>query len=265
MDVGLRAVSPLQSSQGSVAARTRPTGVTVLITGFGPFPGAPFNPTEALVRRLAARRRPALAEVARHAHVFQTSYTAIDRELPGLIKQHAPEVLLMFGLAARTPYLRIEMQARNTVSVLVPDAGGRMLRARSIRAGEPTAAIGSAPFHRLLNAACGARVPVRLSRNAGTYLCNYVYWRGIEANEQNGTPRIVVFVHVPNIARAARTRGSSRRLTLDDLVRAGEAILVALVSAGRPSRLGARPSRLGARRVRRAPQGEGAPSTSVSG
>ncbi|HZD90599.1 MAG TPA: pyroglutamyl-peptidase I, partial [Pseudolabrys sp.] len=26
---------------------------TILVTGFGPFPGAPFNPTVPLVRRLA--------------------------------------------------------------------------------------------------------------------------------------------------------------------------------------------------------------------
>jgi pyroglutamyl-peptidase len=34
---------------------------TILVTGFGPFPGAPFNPTGPLVERLARLRRPALA------------------------------------------------------------------------------------------------------------------------------------------------------------------------------------------------------------
>jgi pyroglutamyl-peptidase len=47
--------------------------LTVLITGFGPFPGAPFNPTMTLPARLAARRRPALADVRRIAHVFRTA------------------------------------------------------------------------------------------------------------------------------------------------------------------------------------------------
>ena len=37
----------------------------VLITGFGPFPGAPFNPSAALAKALARRRRPALAGIAR--------------------------------------------------------------------------------------------------------------------------------------------------------------------------------------------------------
>ena len=37
----------------------------VLITGFGPFPGAPFNPSAALAKALACRRRPALAGIER--------------------------------------------------------------------------------------------------------------------------------------------------------------------------------------------------------
>jgi pyroglutamyl-peptidase len=206
--------------------------LTVLITGFGPFPGAPFNPTDPLARRLGARRRPALAEVARHVHVFRTSYAAVDAELPSLITRHAPDVLLLFGLASRTPFLRIEMQARNAVSVLVPDAGGRMRRTARIRPDEPAATGGRAPFQRLVNAARSARVPARLSRNAGSYLCNYIYWRGIEAKAPNKSP-LVVFVHVPHLARTSRPRGGKRRLTLDDLVRAGEAILLALVSEAR--------------------------------
>ena len=58
---------------------------TILVTGFGPFPGAPFNPTGPLVQRLARVRRPALADVTIVPHVFATSYAAVDRELPALI------------------------------------------------------------------------------------------------------------------------------------------------------------------------------------
>src|SRR5262249_61920962 len=132
--------------------------VTVLITGFGPFPGAPFNPTEGLVRRLGARRRPALAEVERITHVFRTSYEAVDDDLPRLIARHRPAVLLMFGLAARSPHLRIETQARNAVSALVPDAGGRMLRRTDIAASAAPAPTGRAPSQKRLCAPRVARV-----------------------------------------------------------------------------------------------------------
>src|SRR5215472_13563805 len=153
---------------------------TVLITGFGPFPGAPFNPTAALARRLAARRRPALADVMRIAHVFATRYATVDAELPGLIARHRPDVLLMFGLASRTPFLRIETRARNAVSRLTPDVAGRIRGAARIRPGDAETLPGRAPFQRLLRAARTARLPARLSHNAGAYLCNYTYWRGSE-------------------------------------------------------------------------------------
>src|SRR5260370_1359611 len=74
---------------------------TVLITGFGPFPGAPFNPTAALAKSLAQRRRPALSGIDRIAHVFPTSYAAVERELPDLIDRHPPDLVPLFGLAPR--------------------------------------------------------------------------------------------------------------------------------------------------------------------
>src|SRR5262245_13362615 len=210
---------------------------TVLITGFGPFPGAPFNPTESLVRRLGARRRPALADVTRIAHVFRTSYAAVDEELPRLVARHRPDVLLMFGLAARTPHLRIETRARNAVSALVPDAGGRMLRRTDIVAGAAPALRGRAPFQKLLRAAQAARVPARMSRDAGAYLCNYVYWHcvmaaGAGTGARNRPIPIVAFVHVPAVAGLGRRR-FKQAPTLNDLTRAGEAILLALVAAAR--------------------------------
>jgi pyroglutamyl-peptidase len=200
---------------------------SVLITGFGPFPGAPFNPTGPLVQRLGARRRPALAGVTRVTHVFRTSYAAVDAELPKLVARHRPDVLLLFGLAARTPYLRIETWARNAVSATAPDAGGRILKTACIRPGGPIGRPGRAPFWRLAQAARTTGVPVRLSRDAGSYLCNYLYWHAIEQPSRGRSPRIV-FVHVPLVPRPGTIRS---KLTLDHLVRAGEAILLALLAA----------------------------------
>ncbi len=75
---------------------------TILITGFGPFPGAPYNPTVELVTRLAqlrSGRRWRMSKIV--SHIFETSYAAVDRDLPALLARHKPDALLMFGLAAR--------------------------------------------------------------------------------------------------------------------------------------------------------------------
>jgi len=120
--------------------------LTVLITGFGPFPGAPFNPTTALPGRLAARQRPGFADVRRVTHVFQTSYAVVERELPALIKRVRPDVVLLFGVATRTNYLRIELRARNARSALFPDAKGDRPRAGAVAVGEPSVRSGRAPL-----------------------------------------------------------------------------------------------------------------------
>jgi pyroglutamyl-peptidase len=208
--------------------------VTVLITGFGAFPGAPFNPTATLAKALARRRRPALGDIVRIAHVFSTSYAAVERELPDLIARHRPDFVLLFGLAPRTPHLRIETRARNRRSTLFADIEGSH-PSFSISAAGPATLLTQCPQRPLLTAARAAGVPARLSIDAGKYLCNFSYWRALELMRGNGG--LVQFVHVPNIsrpdARKRSARGKPRRLTHADLLRAGEAVLLALLVAAR--------------------------------
>ncbi|MEJ0075931.1 MAG: pyroglutamyl-peptidase I [Alphaproteobacteria bacterium] len=203
---------------------------TVLITGFGRFPGAPFNPSGPLARAVAKRKRPAFAEVRREVHIFKTSYAAVDRDLPKLIAKHKPDILLMFGLAARTPFARIETRARNARSILFPDVTGHRPDERAIARGKP-ALSGRAPIWRLLGAARAARVPARMSRDAGRYLCNYAYWRALEAS-RSGTP-LAQFIHVPWVPLVKRRPGPKKRMTHAALARSGEAFLLALLAAHR--------------------------------
>ena len=207
---------------------------TILVTGFGPFPGAPFNPTGPLVERLARLRRLALANEKFVLHIFPTSYAAVNRDLPKLIERHKPDALLMFGLAPRARTLRIETRARNTVSLL-PDAGGIALRRLTIAAGGPAALAMPAPARRLLAAVRAAGVPATLSRDAGRYLCNYLCWRAAEAAGKPGGPHVAVFVHVPKVRRGPvpRARVKKARLSMADLARAGGALLRATASARR--------------------------------
>lgn len=202
---------------------------SVLITGFGRFPGAPFNPSGPLALALAKRRRPAFADVQRAVHVFETSYAAVDRDLPKLLAKHNPDIVLMFGLATRTPFVRIETRARNVVSILFPDVSGFRPADRAIAPGAPPRC-GRAPFARLLGAARATGTRSRLSRDAGRYLCNYVYWRALEAS-RSGT--LAQFTHIPPVSSNPKRPGGKRRITQAMLVRAGEAILLALLAAHR--------------------------------
>ena len=199
----------------------------VLITGFGPFPGAPFNPSARLVKALLRRRRPALDGIEICAHVFATSYAAVDRDLPNLLAQQ-PDVVLLFGVAGRRRQLCIETRAQNAATLLFPDADGRKPSRDMITCRAPVALKSNAPFMRLLSAARGC-FPARLSRDAGTYLCNYIYWQSLQRTDK-GRP-LVQFVHIPPLRKTARRSGKTASFA--QLVRAAEAILIALVSASR--------------------------------
>jgi len=206
----------------------------VLITGFGPFPGAPFNPTQPLVARLLRLRRPALGDVELIGHIFHVTYTTVDRELPALIARHRPQALLMFGLADRTAHVRIETRARNAVTTLFPDADRARARKGSIADGADAMMFGPHTA-KLLRAAVGTGVDARASRDAGSYLCNYLSWRAIEAVSDDNGPRLAAFVHVPLLARdgAAWRKAAKHRVTLEDLVDAGEAMLLEVVKLTR--------------------------------
>jgi pyroglutamyl-peptidase len=214
---------------GTSPAMTK-SPLRILITGFGPFPGAPHNPTMPLVARLTRLRRPAFGAVEFSGHIFPVTYKAVDRELPQLLTKHRPHALLMFGLATRTPYLRIETRARNAVTMLWPDADHARVRKRSI-AGGADAKMFAPHTAKLLRAAVATGIDARASRDAGSYLCNYLSWRAIEATGNDDGPRLAAFVHVPPIPRegASLRRGASHRLTMEELVDAGEAMLLEMV------------------------------------
>jgi pyroglutamyl-peptidase len=89
---------------------------------------------------------------------------------------------------------------------------------------------------RLLQAARLTGVDVRASRDAGRYLCNYLCWRAIEASHAPGGPKLAAFVHVPLTA----TDTASRRMSVDALTDAGEAILLEMVRLVRAARSASR-------------------------
>jgi pyroglutamyl-peptidase len=206
----------------------------ILITGFGPFPGAPHNPTMPLVTRLLRLRRPAFSEVEFSGHIFPVTYKAVDRELPQLLARRRPHALLMFGLATRTPHVRIETRARNAVTMLWPDADHTRVRKGSIAGGADAKMLGPHTA-KLLRAAVATGIDARASRDAGSYLCNYLSWRAIEATCTDNGPRLAAFVHVPPIAHngASHRKGMTPRITMEELVDAGEAMLLEMVKLTR--------------------------------
>jgi pyroglutamyl-peptidase len=80
----------------------------------------------------------------------------------------------------------------------------------------------------------GTGLDARASRDAGSYLCNYLSWRAIEAVEcrQRPAPRRLRSHPAAGARRRRQAQGLSR-ITLEELVDAGEAMLLEMVRLAR--------------------------------
>jgi len=204
----------------------------ILVTGFGPFPGAPKNPSATVALSLSRSKRAAhFARVK--AAIIPTVYAEIA-EFPKLIAKEKPDAVLMFGLAAKTPWLRIETFGRNRASLFHADAA-RGKSGQILIPGAASVLPVRAPVRRLLQAARSAGVDVRCSRDAGGYLCNAAIFHAL-VSAPGKTP-LVAFVHIPPPRGRLKSRAGyvSARPTMVMIQRAAEAILIALAQAARIS------------------------------
>ena len=114
-------------------------GIVLLVTGFGPFPGAPSNPTRTIVRALggAFARRMARLGVRLERRILPVTWAgtpAARRDLEAALR---PDAILHLGLAARRAVVTVERRAHNRNRPLSQDAQGRRACAPVIDTGAP--------------------------------------------------------------------------------------------------------------------------------
>ncbi len=192
------------------------TPLCIAVAGFGPFPGVPRNPSAEIARAIAKsprlRRTGALLDTA----VFPTAYVAAKTELERLIAKN-PDAIVLFGVAARTKHIRVETIARNRASLFYPDRMRFVPRERKLLPDGAARLKVHGPAMQMLAAIRSTGAKAALSINAGSYLCNAVFYQALAASASRTPPPLTFFIHVPKPAPGTG-RGS-----LAALIRAGEA------------------------------------------
>jgi pyroglutamyl-peptidase len=168
----------------------------LLITGFGPFPRVPRNPSETLARAVSEHPRWRRLGISVEGLVLETRYGAISEQLLPKLEAFEPDVVLMLGVAGRRKHVSIETRAVNRVSRLMPDASGRVLGSLAFRPGAPMALYSRAPDTRMLRAMRERGIDARLSRDAGRYLCNASFYAVLERRSA-GQAAQIIFIHIP--------------------------------------------------------------------
>jgi pyroglutamyl-peptidase len=186
---------------------------SILITGFGPFPGAPENPSAWLVERLAST---GISEL--HAEVLPAEWEPVTRFANRFHETLQPRVMIHFGLSQRARGFRLEQSAHNRI-VPRADATDAFPSSRLIRSEGHDRLDSSFPAKRLAAHLRHNRLPVASSRSAGRYLCNFLYYLSLDWAARQTSPCHVLFVHIP----PEETQGGPLRRT--ELLRGGESIL----------------------------------------
>lgn len=161
----------------------------VLVTGFGPFPGAPTNPTLGMLRRLEGDGVEGVdLAFARLPVTFAGVRPALREAAAGC----RPDAVLLLGLARRRSMLNIETLARNTVGRATADTDGA-LPAGTLVEGAPDVRHATWPAAAILAALRGAGHEATLSTDAGDYVCNAALFHALG----DRLAPSVGFLHVP--------------------------------------------------------------------
>jgi pyroglutamyl-peptidase len=177
---------------------------SLLVVGFGAFPGHHVNPSQMAAQALARRRAAfALAGVDLHVEILPVEYFDLSRRLSRMFAWTSPDAVLLLGVAARRTILTVETRARNRVTLLRADAARQLAWSRDIAHGAPEFFPSPAPAARLAALARRAGVPAGLSHDAGTYICNEALYLSLLMD------RRAAFVHLPDwrgvqLAKATR-------------------------------------------------------------
>jgi pyroglutamyl-peptidase len=178
---------------------------TILLTGFGPFPGVPENASSRLATRLAEAAAPAFPGFEVAASALPTEWHAAPACLAELMAELDPVLAIHFGVSRRATGFAVEARGRN-VAAMLPDAVGQTPPTSCIAADGPDELATNLPAHLIVARLRRAGLPAYVSRDAGTYLCNTLLYTALDSVRRSGTPRRNGFVHIPeSLARAPET------------------------------------------------------------
>jgi pyroglutamyl-peptidase len=215
--------------------------LTILVTGFSAFPGAPVNPSAAIVMRLLRRhaRRFRLHGIRLQTAVLPVVYDQVTREVEQLVARTQPDAVVHLGLASRRKQVSVETRAVNRITTLHADAAKRRAAARAVHAGGLPALRSPLATPSLVTLMRRSGVPTQLSVDAGDYVCNQTFYTSLASG---GAP--AVFIHVPRLTgtRHESEEDDAARTTLPALTRAVEAAIVAIGAHVRRMRAMARDS-----------------------
>ncbi len=194
--------------------------VRLLVTGFGPFPGMPYNASASLVLGLANVPGVEIATA-----IIPVAWASARNAAREATAGFAPHAILHFGVSKRALNFEVETRAVNRSGVKEDHAGVVRTARPLVQAGRPVLR-STLPPADLARALRRSGYPATLSRDAGRYLCNALfYWSLADGAAER---RLVSFIHMPAFGVETEVKP---RMTMEDAVEGARILLRASAEA----------------------------------
>jgi len=219
---------------------------TILLTGFGPFPGASKNPSDLLAKAMSERQiSPLLARCELIGASLPTHWQNVRPALTSLLARHRPQIILHIGYASTSPGFQLETTAYNRTCDN-PDIEGVSGTCAPILMDGPALIKNTLLLETMATRLVDAGFSSRTSDNPGLYLCNMAYYLslchalGCSKAYPIARHHSCLFVHIPALETddglLPQEEEGDNRLTLEDACAGLELLLGELIKAHVPSR-----------------------------
>lgn len=196
--------------------------LTVLMSGFDHYDDVTVNPSLLVPQALADSGLGAGeldVRVDLHTVALPVSFAKAWPTLAESIEAIHPDIVIATGLKHAARGVLLERCATNVMDTSRPDADNARPRLEPIDPDGPAAYWTRLPLHAILNGFAHDSVPASLSSDAGTFVCNSLFYNLL--NWTAGQSRVLAgFVSFPKI---------EGRVTLDQLTDAGRTVVLETV------------------------------------
>lgn len=178
-----------------------------LITSFGPFHDFGINPSSEVMELLMARiQKDGTPEHQYAFELLEVSWERVDQFIHTL-PEGSFDFFIHLGVATGSPKMRIETTGRNASAgkdVSAAEPASNKINASGFDIVSP---LPLGRFHEF----AAEHEDVVLSNDAGSFLCNYIYYKSLRAN---GAKSQVLFIHIADSMNEPFAPGIERQADL---------------------------------------------------
>jgi pyroglutamyl-peptidase len=204
----------------------------VLVTGFAPFGGESVNPSWQAARRLDGWTCGGHLVKARE---IPCSFGASMAALAAAVDELRPMAVLGVGQAGGRADLSVERVAVNLDDADTPDNDGVQPADSPAIEGAPAAYLASLPVKAIVARLREEGLPASLSRSAGGFVCNHLFFGACHLREQRHRAMKVGFIHVPYLPEQGARHPGAPTMTVETIVAGLKIAIGTMVGAERPS------------------------------